>query len=253
MLKRWSIRMKEEILYTGLRNYLVWFGYGQGMAAVISYLFYQSLLAFLFLQPFVVYLVTLQRKKNRKQRQKVARLELKEGLSSLIANLRAGYSLENAFLQTKIELQRMYSPHSVIVKEFDTIVRQQELKVPIEELLIGMANHLHMDEAIQFSNMVALGKRTGGDLIHIMSKTVENIGQIQEVEEEIDTLITGKRMEQNVMCVLPFFIIGYVSITNPHYYANMYHNLLGVLFMTVMLLLILVAKIVGDRLIGIEV
>lgn len=241
---------KEKEIYG---KWILWILKGEFIVSIISFLFYYSYIAFFFLQGLVVFLCKKEKERHEKKVKEQAKREFIEGLESLIADLQAGYSLENAFLMAKIELERVYSKDSMITNAFGFVVKELELKAPIETVLVEMSKRLCIKEVTQFSQMVSLGKKTGGNLIEIMEKTVEHIRESQEVEQEISTLVAGKRMEQNVMCVLPFFIVGYVGITNKGYYEPLYHNLFGVLFMTGILGIIFLSYVIGNYLIRIEV
>ena len=74
-----------------------------------------------------------------------------------------------------------------------------------------------------------------------------------DVEREIRTLLHGRRMEQRIMCFVPFAIVGYVSLSTPGYFAPLYHNPAGTGIMTVCLLLYLFAVRIGMQIVRIRV
>ena len=72
--------------------------------ACIAYFFYQSYIFFLIsLVSIPIYLKTYKQKMINKQKSKLAE-EFSEVLYSVTANAKAGYSLENAFLESKKDL-----------------------------------------------------------------------------------------------------------------------------------------------------
>jgi tight adherence protein B len=87
----------------------------------------------------------------------------------------------------------------------------------------------------------------------IISNTASIIGDKQEVRREIDTVITQKKLENNVMKLMPFIIVMYISVTNKGYFEIMYHNLFGWIFMTVMLVIFAVATFWSDKILDIKV
>ena len=74
-----------------------------------------------------------------------------------------------------------------------------------------------------------------------------------ELEEEIRTLMAGKRMEFMLMCVLPALILAYVRLGNPGFMDPVYTGLRGRLFMSSCLAVYAMAVWLGQRLIQIEV
>lgn len=71
-----------------------------------------------------------------------------------------------------------------------------------------------------------------------------------DVRQEIQTLLSGRRMEQTVMKAMPFGILLYVGVTYPGYFDMLYHNWQGVVIMTVCLAIYLGAYMVSDRILA---
>jgi len=59
--------------------------------------------------------------------------------------------------------------------------------------------------------------------------------------------LSGRRMEQNIMKIMPFGILIYVGISSPGYFDPLYGNLTGIAVMTVLLTIYLAAYHIGDR------
>ena len=57
-------------------------------------------------------------------------------------------------------------------------------------------------------------------------------GQKAEVMQEIEVLMSAKRMEMNIMNLVPFGILAYVGFTSPEFLKPLYGNLLGAGIMT---------------------
>jgi tight adherence protein B len=81
----------------------------------------------------------------------------------------------------------------------------------------------------------------------MMKKMVENIDRRLEVEEEIDTMITSKRLEQNIMSAMPFVIILYLRVCNPGYMDALYGNALGIAAMSACLVITAATVIWGRK------
>ena len=80
----------------------------------------------------------------------------------------------------------------------------------------------------------------------IIRSSAALIGKRIELRQEIATLLSGKRMELNIMEVMPFGILLYISLGNPGYFDGLYHNLFGVAVMTGCLIVYLAAYLIGE-------
>ncbi|WP_175562124.1 type II secretion system F family protein [Anaerocolumna xylanovorans] len=161
--------------------------------------------------------------------------EFKDALLSLIAALNTGYSIENAFHQALIDLRQMYGEGSLIIPEFETIVNKIYMNQNTEDILSDLGERSDVEDIKNFAEVFRTAKRTGGDSIRIMRSTEKTISEKIEVEREIQTLISGKRLEAKIMNIMPCGIICYFRISSPGFLDPLYGNFLGVFIMTAVL------------------
>ena len=83
-----------------------------------------------------------------------------------------------------------------------------------------------------FSDVFLFAKRSGGDFHKIIATTIEHISDKIEVEREVQTVISAKKMEQKIMNVIPVFIILYLNLTSGEFLAPLYGNIFGISVMT---------------------
>lgn len=169
------------------------------------------------------------------------------------ASLLAGYALENAFLDAQKELELLYGPESSMQAELEKINRQVCMNQPLEKVFREFASGCGVEEIRNFSEILTFAKRSGGDLVEIIQGTVENIGSKIQIEEEIQTMIAEKKLEQKVMNVMPMFLLAYMDFTSPGYLDVLYGNLLGILIMTTCLAVYVAAVMISERMTRIEV
>ena len=74
-----------------------------------------------------------------------------------------------------------------------------------------------------------------------------------ETDEEIRVIISSKKMEGQIMEFVPFAIIAYISFTSPGFFESLYHNILGVIIMSICLGVYFGAVILSKRITDIEV
>ena len=219
----------------------------------LSFFFYRSLLAAIPLTGIggVYFQILKNRKKERCKRELV--VQFKECMLSVSASLRAGYAVENAFVESKSDMRMLYGEHSLIYQELELIRRGMVINITLEELLADLAERSGCEEISQFSQIFSIAKRSGGNLSDIIYSTTELIGQKVDVRQEIQTVLSGRRMEQTIMKGMPFGILLYIGTTCPGYFDGLYHNWQGAAIMTGCLALYLAAVVLGDKILqGIE-
>lgn len=106
---------------------------------------------------------------------------------------------------------------------------------------------------ISFAEVFLTAKRSGGDLLLIISNTASCIRQKHETLQEIETCLSGKVMEQNIMSLVPVLILAYVKISSPEFLDGMYGNLTGTAVMTACFIVYVIAYLWGRRIVRIEV
>lgn len=188
----------------------------------------------------------------RKQKS-VFEKQFQDALQSLQAQLNVGYSMENAVKEVYKDLQIMYKKDTVIVREFTYMVRQLNLNITAEQAWKEFAGRVELPEVDSFVTVFVLSKRNGGDSIAIIKNAIRQLGDKAEVKQEIETVITGKRLEFYVMTLIPFGMILYMRISFPEFMGALYGNLRGIIFMTICLFLYFAAWIWGCRIVEIEV
>ena len=220
---------------------------------IVSYLFYKNfLLAIIFCPGIHIYLKQ-KSMENEQIKKKEINNQFKDGMIAVSFALNVGYSIENSFREALEELILLYGSNSIIVNEFRTIVKRVGLNENIEEVIADFAARSEVEDIIYFSEVFKYAKRSGGDLIAIIKSTARTISEKAEVKREIDTIISGKQMEQKVMSVIPFGIILYLKLTSPEFIEPLYNNLAGFITMTVCLIMYMVSYLIAKRIVRIEV
>lgn len=220
---------------------------------LICYLFYDSFRALVLLIPLGIFDYRVMKKKKKYEQKKELTLQFKEMIEALGTALSAGYSLERSFEEAKKDLCLVYSSEAFIFRELDGILEGLRMNVPLEQHLTDFGRRSGVEDITNFANVVMVAKRSGGNLVKIIQKTVNSISDKLAVEEEIDTLITAKKYEERIMMVMPYAIILYLRLTSGEFFDVLYHNVLGILLMSLFLVLIHIADLWAQRIMEIEV
>lgn len=229
--------------------------YIQGLVVigVVLWIFYQSIIAILLCSPLSYIYVKQQCKKKCRERKWELTLQFREGVQALVAALSTGYSVENAFVQAIKDLELLYMNETMIIPEFEYIVYQIQMNMPVENALEDFAQRSTVDDIKSLSEVFASAKRTGGDLIKILRSTSRMIGDKIEVTREIITMMSAKKFEANIMGMIPIGIILYMKISSPGFLDPLYHNIVGWLVMTIALIIYVISFSLMNRILAIEV
>ena len=222
-------------------------------SVVICYLFYDSCKAAVLILPFAFIDYHNMRERKREEQKHRLTLQFKAMREALVTSLNAGYSLEHAFQDAKKDLALLYNRQDFIFKELDAILSGLKMNIPLERLLKDFGERSDIDDINNFANVIMAAKRSGGNLIRIIQKTVNSIADKIAVEEEIKTLIAAKVLEEHIMMVMPYGIIFYLRVSNGEFLEVLYHNALGVMLMTLFLIMIYAADIWASKIMEIRV
>lgn len=216
-------------------EFLKYISLGTLTCLVTGYLFYSNIFLSILLIPYIFIFLKSKKKNLIEKRKWQLNLEFRDGLLSLSSALNVGYSLENAFTQAVMDLKLMYSKESLIVEEFESIVLRISMNQTVESIMEDFGNRSGIEDITNFADVLKTAKRTGGDLIHVIRTTSKIINDKLEVKREIITLITAKKLEAEIMNMVPFGIILYLRLFSAGLLEPLYHNAFGNLFMTILL------------------
>ncbi|MGB4659683.1 MAG: type II secretion system F family protein [Mobilitalea sp.] len=236
-----------------LRETVIYVLQGISIIIIIGILFYRNIIGILLLSPIIYFYLKIKTKELIKIRKWKLNLEFRDGIRALSAALEAGYSAEHAFEEACRDLCQIYPENSLIVREFTYLIRQIKMNITVEKALSEFSERSGVEDILSFAEVFATAKRTGGDLIKVIKTTSNIISDKIEIKREILTLITAKKLEANMMKVIPLIMLVYLSVSSPGFLDPLYHNLYGILVMTVILVCYLGTYLIIDKIIAIEV
>ena len=171
-----------------------------------------------------------------KMRKQKLEQQFRDWIEGVSHHLETGCSVENAFVRAGKELELLYGGESDILREAGAWNTFLPIMFLWKKYLSDFAERSQVSDICHFADVFAIGKRSGGNLKELIGDSCEIIAmRMEDTEREIRTLLHGKIMEQKVMCLIPFGIIFYISISSPGYFAPLYHNPAGICVMTLCL------------------
>ena len=229
------------------------FGESGGVTFLTAWLYYRSVWALIILWPMWIVYYKMLNAECVREKQSEFTIQFKEMIQSMAASLRTGYSVENALRETRKEMKRIYPKGAIITQELDFMVQQIHIHIPTEQIFEAFAQRVRLEDVQNFSVVFSAAKRSGGDMIAIIRRTVDQIGDKIEVKREIDTLLAAKKYEFRVMSAIAYIIIAYMSLSFPDFMDSLYKNVTGIGVMSVCLGIYIAAYVLGTKLIKIEV
>jgi tight adherence protein B len=226
---------------------------GLAVMATFAYFFYRSPLAL----PALVPLLFLYRRSARANliyaKQDEMRRQFKELIEIVAGCLRAGYAVENAFLEAGKELARLYAADSPIMLMLAFIRKGLENNVPLDVRLKEVGKGSGVAEIAEFADVFGVAKHSGGNMIDSIGQFAGMIGDKIETEKEIQVTISARKGEQKIMNIVPFAILLYLDISSPGFFASLYHNLNGIAIMTACMGVYLAAYGLSQKMMRIEI
>ena len=223
------------------------------MDLMLAYLFYNHWAAVAALIPVSIFYLHQWREDYCHKKEQEFREQFQNGMQILSSSLKAGYSVENAVRQTEKDLRPLYPENSRIRREFNRMTHELDMNLTAEQVLKDMARRICQEDVDNFVMVFTTAKRTGGDSISILKNTVQMIGEKIEVEREIQTLLAAKKLEFNVMCIIPLGMVLYMRMAFPEFLTVLYGSIVGVILMSACLAVYGFAWRLGTKIIQIEV
>lgn len=149
-------------------------------------------------------------------------------------------------------MESLYPQNSCINQELKQITYGLKMNQTIEAVLRGFAERTKIEDIETFAEVVSISKRSGGDIIKVISHTAKMISDRVEVKRQIVTLTAGKQFEVKIMSQVPIGIIFYMKLFSGDIMKVMYHNMAGISIMTVLLGLYALAYFLSIRIVEIE-
>ncbi len=183
---------------------------------------------------------------RRRCRNRRLLVQFKECIQSVAASMRAGYAVENAFVESMADVRNMFGEDCDMEQELKQLRQGLSNNLTLETLLTDMGRRCGLEEMREFAEVFGIARRNGGSIPAMVDAASGSISRKLAVEEDMETLLSARKLEQRVMNVMPFLIVWYVEAGNPGYFDMLYGNPAGVALMTVCLGIYLAAYALSE-------
>jgi len=152
--------------------------------------------------------------------------QMPQALQLMILALRAGHALPGA-----LALSARETPKPLKV-ELEQATNEHNMGRPVAEVILNLARRLpDSDTAQTLSVAVAVLAQTGGNLIGVMDRIVENSRQRTQYRAKLSALTAQGRWSAWILCGMPFGFAFMAAVLDPNYVpAILAHPFLIILF-----------------------
>lgn len=153
----------------------------------------------------------LQVSRRRSARAAAFAEQLPTTLQTLVASLRAGYSLPQA-LDTITE-----SGSSPTAEEFERMLVEVQVGRSIGDALLDLGARMGSDDFDWVVTALEINREVGGDLSEVLETVERTIRERESLRRNIRTLSAEGRVSAVIIFLLPIITLGLVTVTNPSY------------------------------------
>lgn len=226
---------------------------GGFLTILLSWLYYDSFLAIPFLIPLIWFWHKERENVRREKRQELFRKMFREWILLLASSLTAGYSMENALVQSYQELCLMFPKGGIMQEELKMMLAKAGNNQRPEILFDELAEKYPYEEVQSFAEVFKAARISGGSLQTVIRGTAAQMAEIMDTRREIRTLLAARVYEQRIMSVMPAAVLLYIRLGSGEFLEGLYHNVTGVLVMSACLGIYGAAYLMGKRMVQFEI
>jgi tight adherence protein B len=163
-------------------------------------------------------------RKLRHQRHEFAE-QLADNLQIVASALRAGQSMVGAI---SVVVDEAPEPTR---SEFRRIVNDERLGVPLEDAVRDVARRMDNRDLEQVALVAIIQRETGGNTAEVLDRVIETVRERGTLRRLMETLTAQGRLSQIVVSVLPFALVGVITVINDEYMKPLFETGTGQLLL----------------------
>jgi tight adherence protein B len=165
-------------------------------------------------------------RKLRHQRHEFAE-QLADNLQIVASALRAGQSMVGA---VSVVVDEAPEPSR---SEFRRIVNDERLGVPLEDAVRDVARRMNNRDLEQVALVAIIQRDTGGNTAEVLDRVIDTVRERGRLRRLMETLTAQGRLSQIVVSVLPFALVGVITLLNEDYMKPLFETSTGQLLLLV--------------------
>lgn len=199
----------------------------------------------------VIIFLPIRTRQIQVKKQNDLKLQFRELLDALTTSIGSGHNVFDSFINAKNDMSIIYSENTSIIRELKIILNGLNNNINIETMLLDLGERSGVEDIMGFANVFDTCYRKGGNLKDVIRNTQQIITEKMEIEQEIQTMVSGKKNEQSIMMLMPIFLVGMIKLMSPDFAAN-FTTPAGVASTTIAVVIFFFAYKIGKKILDIK-
>lgn len=137
--------------------------------------------------------------------------------------------------------------------EFSRALAEARLGVDLEAALDGVANRMDSHELRWVVMAIRIQREVGGNLSEVLRNTIGTMRERAYLRRQVRSLSAEGRLSARILVALPVLVGGFLLFSSPNYMRPLYTTVLGVVFLSVAVILVVAGAIVMRVLVNVKV
>lgn len=164
--------------------------------------------------------VPIRNEQLRVARQNKLKSQFRDMLEAISTSLNAGKNVPESFAAVYADLKNQYEEDAFILNELYVINAGLTNGITIEELLDDFGKRSGCEDIQDFASVFEICYRKGGNIRDTIRNTYDILSDKMAITEEIETIVTGSKSEQNLMLIMPVLLIAMIKVGSAEFAAN---------------------------------
>jgi tight adherence protein B len=173
--------------------------------------------------------------------------QLPDNLDVVASGLRAGHSLVGGLSLV------VNDAHEPSRSEFQRVVADEQLGVPLEDALAVVARRMNSREVEQVALVSSLQRETGSNSAEVLDRVIENIRERAGLRRLVRSLTAQGRLSRWVVSLLPVGLLLAISAINPTYMKPLFTHTSGRVMLAIGTIMIVAGSLVIKKIVDIKV
>lgn len=186
------------------------------------------------------------------KRKKQLSQQFRDMLDGIATAIGAGSNTMNAFNSVYHDLKVQYDENAFIIQELEIILSGIQSNFAIEDLLEDFGKRSDNDDIKSFANVFKVCYRKGGNIKDVIRSTHAILSQKMAIEEDIETTVSGSKLDQLIMIFMPIALVGIIKVMSPDFAKNFVSGA-GLIATTIAIVLFIAAYSIGKKIMSIKV
>lgn len=259
-----------KVYYMSKMEKVLYFLLAFAVGAVVGYLFYGGIGKDEFGQPTLltyilnvviscsvgiaagIMFIPIRTKQIIAKKQSSLKTQFRDMLESLTTSLGAGKNVTDSFKTIYDDLKVQYEEDAYILKELEIIISGMANNIDVEDILEDFGRRSGIGDIESFANVFRICYRKGGNIKDTIRSTHEILSDKMEIAEDIETVVTGSKNEQNIMVVMPIMLIGMIKLMSEDF-ADNFTTPTGIISTTIAIGMFVASYFIGKAVLDIKV